>query len=62
MSEQPPGSGNHGAKGQEPAGKVATAVLHVGGLNWASEKEVVERVLGRLPGVRLVEAIPCPKP
>jgi P-type Cu2+ transporter len=39
-------------------GKVATTVLHVGGLNWASEKAVVERVLGRRPGVRLVEANP----
>jgi Cu2+-exporting ATPase len=43
---------------QVPAGKVATAVLHVGGLGWASEKAVVERVLGRRPGVRLVEANP----
>jgi Cu2+-exporting ATPase len=40
------------------AGKVATTVLHVGGLNWASEKAVVEGVLGREPGVRLVEANP----
>jgi P-type Cu2+ transporter len=40
------------------AGKVATTVLHVGGLNWASEKAVPERVLGRRPGVALVEANP----
>jgi P-type Cu2+ transporter len=40
------------------ADRVATAVLHVGGLNWASEKAVVERVLSRRPGVRLVEANP----
>jgi P-type Cu2+ transporter len=40
------------------AGKVATTVLQVGGLNWASEKAVVEGVLGRRPGVRLVEANP----
>ncbi len=33
-----------------PAGKIATAVLHVGGLNWASEKAVVEQVLGRSAG------------
>jgi Cu2+-exporting ATPase len=33
-------------------------VLHVGGLGWASEKAVVERVLGRRSGVRLVEANP----
>jgi Cu2+-exporting ATPase len=38
--------------------KTATTVLHVGGLRWASEKSVVERVLGRRPGVRLVEANP----
>jgi Cu2+-exporting ATPase len=38
--------------------KAATAVLHVGGLNWASEKAVAERVLGRRPGVRRVEANP----
>jgi P-type Cu2+ transporter len=40
------------------AGKIATTVLHVGGLGWASEKAVVERILGRRPGVRLVEANP----
>jgi Cu2+-exporting ATPase len=32
--------------------------LHVGGLNWASEKAVVETGLGREPGVGLVEANP----
>jgi hypothetical protein len=31
-------------------GKVTTTVLHVGGVGWASEKAVVERVLGRRPG------------
>jgi Cu2+-exporting ATPase len=41
-----------------PAGKVATVVLHVGGLSWASEKAVVEQALGRRPGVWLVEANP----
>jgi P-type Cu2+ transporter len=35
-----------------------TAVLHVGALHYASEKAVVERVLGRLPGVFAVEANP----
>ena len=35
-----------------------TTVMHVGGLNWASEKAVPERVLGRRPGVGLVEANP----
>ena len=33
-------------------------MLHVGGLNWASEKAVVEGVLSREPGVGLVEANP----
>ena len=35
-----------------------TVVLHVGGLNFASEKAVVERVLGQLPGVIVVQANP----
>jgi len=39
-------------------GQAATTVLHVGGLGWASEKAVPERVLGRRPGVALVEANP----
>jgi P-type Cu2+ transporter len=43
---------------EAPVGKVATTVLHVGGLNWASEKAVVERVLGHEPGVGLVETNP----
>src|SRR5215471_9202967 len=47
-----------GERDEAPAGTVATAVLHVGGLNWASEKAVAERVLSRRPGVRLVEANP----
>jgi Cu2+-exporting ATPase len=47
-----------GESGQVPPGGFATTVLHVGGLNWASEKAVVEEVLGRRPGVRLVEANP----
>jgi len=33
-----------------------TTVLEVGKLHWASEQSVVESVLGRLPGVRQVEA------
>jgi len=41
-----------------PVGKVASIVLHVGRQYRASEKAVVERVLGRRPGVRLVEANP----
>jgi copper chaperone CopZ len=47
-----------GENGQVPPGKVASTVLHVGGLGWASEKAVVEQVLGRRPGVRMVEANP----
>jgi Cu2+-exporting ATPase len=35
-----------------------TSTLHVGGLNYASEKAVVERVLGGRPGVVSVEANP----
>ena len=35
-----------------------TAVLHVGGLHYASEKAVVERVLGHRPGVLEVDANP----
>lgn len=37
---------------------LGTTVLHVGGLHYASEKAVVERVLGRRPGVVAVEANP----
>jgi Cu2+-exporting ATPase len=36
----------------------STAVLDVRGLRWASEKNVVESVLGRRPGVLTVEANP----
>jgi P-type Cu2+ transporter len=35
-----------------------TVVLHVGGLHYASEKAVVERVLGHRPGVVAVDANP----
>lgn len=38
--------------------QLATAVLEVGGLHWATEKSVVEAVLGRRPGVVSVEANP----
>jgi Cu2+-exporting ATPase len=47
-----------GHRDEAAVGKIATVVLHVGGLGWASEKAVVERVLGRRPGVRAVEANP----
>ena len=54
-------------RGQESAthnehrgdGKRATIVLHTGGLNWATEKAVVEAVLGRRPGVQEVAANPA---
>jgi copper chaperone CopZ len=53
------GHGTRAGTGHEmPAGQVAMVVLHVGGLGWASEKAVVERVLGRRAGVRAVEASP----
>ncbi|MGH2636572.1 MAG: heavy metal translocating P-type ATPase [Actinomycetota bacterium] len=45
-----------GARGGE--GRGATVVLETGGLNWASQKAVVEAVLGRRPGVREVDANP----
>ena len=35
-----------------------TAVLEVSGVQWASEKAVIETVLGRRPGVVAVEANP----
>lgn len=35
-----------------------TAILHVGGLHYASEQAVVERVLGNQPGVLAVDANP----
>jgi P-type Cu2+ transporter len=47
-------AGGHGGNGN----RRATAVLHVGGLHYASEKAVVERVLGRREGVLEVEANP----
>ena len=40
------------------SGHLVTAVLHVGHVHWASEKAVVESFLGRLDGVRRVEANP----
>jgi Cu2+-exporting ATPase len=43
--------------GPRPTAAVST-VLHVGKLHWATEKAVVESVLGKLPGVKRVEANP----
>ena len=49
----------HAAHHAEPAAPQAqTTTLHVGGLHYASEKAVVEQVLGRRPGVLEVEANP----
>jgi Cu2+-exporting ATPase len=46
-------------RGHETAAPAeATAVLHTGGLHYASEKAVVERVLANRPGVVRVEANP----
>ena len=53
------GHGADRAEGHSPdGGKVASAVLHVGGMYRASEKAVVEQALGRRPGVISVEANP----
>jgi hypothetical protein len=49
--------GAHGAQ-HNGRGRKATAVLHVGGLHYASEKAVVERVLANRPGVARVDANP----
>ncbi len=50
-----PGEGLHDSLAE---GKSATVVLHVGGMYRGSEKSVVERALGRRPGVVGVEANP----
>jgi P-type Cu2+ transporter len=41
-----------------PSPAAETVILHVGGLHYATEKAVVEQVLGRRPGVVAVEANP----
>jgi Cu2+-exporting ATPase len=46
----------HSPERRDGGADVATAVLHVGGLHYASEKAVVERVLGNRPGVLDVQA------
>jgi P-type Cu2+ transporter len=51
-------SHEHGHGGQDGGGGRATSVVHVGGLHYASEKAVVERVLSNRPGVAHVEANP----
>ena len=52
------GASRAGGHGPREGGKVATAVLHVGGMYRGSEKAVVEQVLGHRPGVISVEANP----
>ena len=54
---------SHGSHDTEPMSATLspapqTVVLHVGGLNYASEKALVERVLSHRPGVLAVEANP----
>ena len=43
---------------QSSGNRLATAVLEVTGLHWASEKAIIEATLGRLEGVRSVETNP----
>jgi P-type Cu2+ transporter len=57
MSTREHGDGGRTRSGHANDG-TASAVLHVGGLHYASEKAVVERVLGNRPGVIDVEANP----
>ena len=49
------------AEQQPPAGGLATAVLEMKGLHWATEKAIIEATLGRLEGVRAVDANPVPR-
>src|SRR5512133_3223410 len=48
----------HAGKRVRPTGGSVSAVVHVGGLHYATERAVVERVLRRRPGVVDVEANP----
>ena len=45
-------------RGDRARSPLTTAVLQMQGLHWASEKAIVEATLGRLEGVRTVEANP----
>ncbi|HEY5875554.1 MAG TPA: heavy metal translocating P-type ATPase, partial [Ilumatobacteraceae bacterium] len=49
---------DHTGRGAAPPRAVATAVLDVSGLHWASEKAVVDTTLGRLDGVKAVDTNP----
>jgi Cu2+-exporting ATPase len=51
-------AGHSGRGSVQESAERRTATLHVGGLHYASEKAVVERVLGRRPGVLEVDANP----
>jgi Cu2+-exporting ATPase len=55
---EPHGSSEAHRHRMHEGGKVASAVLHVGGMYLATEKAVVEKVLGHRPGVISVEANP----
>src|SRR5512133_2769151 len=50
--------GHQPIDGARSNGGTVSAVLHVGGLHYASEKAVVERVLAHRPGVLAVDANP----
>ena len=52
----PPGDHHHHR--DTGGGETATAILEVSGVQWASSKHVAEAMLGRLPGVRSVDANP----
>src|SRR5512134_2124836 len=49
---------DHAHGSAPPAEGAQRTTLHVGGLHYATEKAVVERVLGNRPGVLEVEANP----
>ena len=49
---------HHGPAGPQPLAGLATVVLEMKGLNWATEKAIIEATLGRLEGVRTVDANP----
>jgi hypothetical protein len=55
---RPPAERDQSAPARSTARRATTTTLHVGGLHYASEKTVVERVLGRRPGVLAVDANP----
>lgn len=59
-------SNHHGHDHGDPSpplspAQAATAVLEVKGLHWAGKRAILEITLGRLAGVRTVEANPSPR-